>query len=394
MTGSLRELLHGSADAVPEPRLDVTALVAEAGRRQRRRRVLVVATATATVIAVALGALAVRNDDPRDVEPAPSPSPSPPGSVAVDPTGTRPLAYAEGRTVHVGDKAVQAEEPPGFVDVTDDGVVFEATLDHTLWFTDGTTTTPIGTTPYTAAPTAHVGEVTTGDSGSLVVWGDLTGRLERGPREMVVFDTSRLEEVGRFPFVGQYTLVLYVDDDQVFFNPDNYTPGCWVYDAQRCDDPHLFRYDVASGQTAKIRLAELDAELATRARMFVAEAPDPRSGSVHDLHQGAAFTQIGRRLVPADRYGELPGLVRTDGEEVRLRLPSGYTAPGPTDESGGISVSQWLDDDTVVLWASDGGGDLPARQGDVLVCELPDGVCRVEVPRSAHDYVLPWRSSV
>jgi hypothetical protein len=387
MNRSLRELLHSSAGAVPEPRLDVTALVAEAGRRRRRHRVLVVATATAAVGAVALGALAVKSDEPRDVEPAPSPPPSPPGTVAVDTTGTRPLVYAEGRTVHVGDRTVRAEEPPGFVDVTDDGAVFEATLDNTLWFTDGTTTTPIGTTTYTAAPTFH-GGVWTGDTGSLVVWGDVAGRPSREPTEMVVFDTSRLEEVGRFPFVGQYTQVVYVDDDQVYFTPDNTTPGCWLHDVQGCDDPHLFRYDVVSGETTEIGLAELDADMATHARVFVADVDE--TDSVHDLHQGARFTRDGRTLVHA-----YPSpLTRSNGVAVRLRVPSGWTAPGPGPEGfdGLIQVSQWLDDDTVVVWADDGGGDLPAKEGAVLVCRLQDGVCRVVVRPSSRAYVLPVRA--
>jgi len=389
MTDTLSELLHRSADAVAGPRPNVDELVARAGRRVRRRRVAVTATTAGVVAAVVVGAFAVRGAQPRDLEPAPSPSPapSPPSSVAVDTSGARPLVYAEGRTVHVGDHTVEADQPVGFVDVTDDGAVFEAMLDHTLWFTDGTTTTAIGTTSYTAAPTFH-GGVWTGDTGSLVVWGDLAGRPKREAKELMVFDTSLMAEVGRFPAIGQYTLVLYVDDDHVYFNPDNYTPGCWVYDAQRCNDPHLFRYDVASGETTKIRMAELDAEVATHARMFVAHIDDIES--FNDVHQGAAFAQDGGRLVHAFPSA----LTRTDGTPVRLRAPRGWTAPGPGPEGfdGTIQVSQWIDDDTVVVWADDGGGDLPAKNGDILVCELTEGVCRVEVARSTTSgYVLPVR---
>jgi hypothetical protein len=52
-------------------------------------------------------------------------------------------------------------------------------------------------------------------------------------------------------------------------------------------------------------------------------------------------------------------------------------------------VSQWLDDDHIVVWANRSEGDLPARVGDLLVCPLPDGICRVAVPRSSHPYVAP-----
>jgi hypothetical protein len=390
MSESLSDLLRHTADEVPGPRVDVGEVVARAGVRQRRRRLAGGAAAAALVGAVVVGSFVVRSDSSEQLEPAPSPSPtpSPPSSVAVDPAGTRPLVYADGSTVHVGDETVEAEKPVAFIDATDDGAVFEATLDHTLWFTDGTTTRAIGTTPFTAAPTFH-GGVWTGDSGSLVVWGDLTGRLHRLPVELVVFDTSRLQEVGRIPVPEGYTLVLYVDDDQVFYSPDSTTPGCWVYDVQRCNDPHLFRYDVTSGETTEIRLAELDAELSRHARMFVAHIEELQS--VNDFHQGALFTPDGRRLAHA--YPSV--LTRTDGEVVRLRLPSGWTDPQPDPQTSGgmIRVAQWLDDDTVVVWADNGGGDLPAKDGDVLVCPLPNGVCRVEVARgSPRGYVLPVRA--
>jgi hypothetical protein len=122
--------------------------------------------------------------------------------------------------------------------------------------------------------------------------------------------------------------------------------------------------------------------------MFVAHIDEPQSFT--DFHQGALFTPEGRRLAHA--YPAV--LTRTDGEVVRLRLPSGWTDPQPDPETSGgvIQLAQWLDDDTVVLWADDGGGDLPAKDGDVLVCGLPDGVCRVEVARGSRaGYVLPVR---
>ena len=163
------------------------------------------------------------------------PSSSKSSSVAVDPQGARPLVYADGSTVHVGDKTVEARDPVAFIDATDDGAVYEAALDGTLWFTDGTTTSMIGTSEFTAAPTSHGGVVTTGDSGSLVVWGDVSGRQERVPVEFVVYDTSRREEVARIPFTEPGRCRqrgAYVDEDQVYFNPDPSTPGCWAVDVQ------------------------------------------------------------------------------------------------------------------------------------------------------------------
>ena len=46
-------------------------------------------------------------------------------------------------------------------------------------------------------------------------------------------------------------------------------------------------------------------------------------------------------------------------------------------------------DDHIVVWANGGGGDLPAQKGDLLVCPLPDGVCRVVGTRSSRLYVAP-----
>ncbi len=59
--------------------------------------------------------------------------------------------------------------------------------------------------------------------------------------------------------------------------------------------------------------------------------------------------------------------------------------PGPADEAPALAVSQWLDDDHVVLWAADGGGDLPG-----LVCRLPDGLCQITVPQTSRPYVAPY----
>jgi hypothetical protein len=382
MNESLSELLRRSADSVREPRLDVGELVAAAGRRQRHRRLAIAAGAAGLVGVVVVGSLALRSDPSARPSPAPSPSPTP---TVVDPnpapqsSSTRPLFYAEGATVHVGDMTFEASKPVAFISSTDDGVVYEASVDGTLWFSDGTTTSVIGLSGCTACPTAHGGVVTTAKSGSLVVWGDATGHKRDLPAEFVVYDTSLHEVVGRIPFTGVNDTVMYVDEDHVYLTPRS-GPGCWaldIQDIQACKNPRLFRFDVASGETTKITLAELDTEMGTRPRMFV-RTP---SGNEPGFVEGVNFTQIGGRLVT--------DLTRTNGDEVRLRLPSGYTAPAVEDGETVIGLSQWLDDDHIVVWANEGRGDLPAQRGDLLVCRLPDGGCRVAVPRSSHLYVAP-----
>jgi hypothetical protein len=394
MTETLGNLLRRSADAVDAPELDLDGLVAEAGRRQRRRRLGVVATAAVAVGAVAavsvLGSRASVNTQQPPVAPA---APSGSSSGAVGPVGARPLVYAEGSTVHVGDKTVEAEDPVAFIDATDDGAVYEASLDGTLWFTDGETTAVIGTSGYSAAPTSHGGVVTTGDSGSLVVWADMSGGRNKEPDEFVVYDTSRRAAVARIPFPRRTDIggVMHVDEDQVWFAPDIWPPDCWFRGTPRCQDPSLFRFDVASGETTKVRMSELDAELSRQSRMFVVRGTDAQRASfrVPGFSAGTSLRQTGGRLVTVTDGGDPVALTRTSGDEIRLRLPRGYTAPGLEWGGSVIRTAQWLDDDHVVVWANEGGGDLPPQHGDLLVCRLPDGVCHVEVPRTSRFYVAP-----
>ena len=382
MTETLGELLRRSADAAPTPHLDVDSLVAEAERRHRRRRIVQVAAGAAVVGAFVVGSLVVRGGVSTDLEPAPAPSrPDSSSSVAVDTAGTRPVVYAEGSTLHVGEDTVDAGGHVVFVDITDDGVLFMTGCDwprpactedtdaewfsDTLWFNDGSTTVAIG-----RAPTEHIGifEVYTENPGSLVVWADATSRVDDMIRRFVVYDTSRREVVATIPYTGFYNDVLHVDDDHVYFNPDNGTPGCWVLDEQSCDDPHLLSYDLASGATTTITQPQLEAEMSTHVQMFDRAAHGRDELGFSDA---GSFGQAGRRLV-SEYAGDPAPLTRTNGEEIRLRLPGGYTL---TDTGAGVSY--WLDDEHVVLAAGDSGSDLGNVHGDVLVCPLPDGVCRV-----------------
>ncbi|MGN6575918.1 MAG: hypothetical protein ACTHKG_09530 [Nocardioides sp.] len=395
MTEPLADLLRRSANAAGVPELDLNGLIAEAGRRQRRRRLAVVATAAAAVGAVAvvsvLGSRASVNTQEPPVAPA---APSGSSSATGGPVGPRPLVYAEGSTVHVGDKTVEAEDPVAFIDATDDGAVYEASLDGTLWVTDGETTAVIGTSGYAAAPTAHGGVVTTGDSGSLVVWADMTGGRNEEPDEFVVYDTSRRAEAARIPArrAGHDLLVLYVDEDHVWLAGRNpWPPGCWFRGPPRCTDPTVFRFDVVSGEMGTVRMSDLDAELGTRARILAADVARADLGFGEPGFSNVAwFRQVGRRLVTVTGGGDPVALARTSGDEVRLRLPRGYTAPGLEWGGSVIRTAQWLDDDHVVVWANEGGGDLPPQHGDLLVCRLPDGVCHVEVHRSSRLYVAPY----
>jgi hypothetical protein len=250
----------------------------------------------------------------------------------------------------------------------------------TLWFNDGSTTEAIG-----RVATEHIGLVAayTANAGSLVVWAE-GKRTNESPDQFVAYDTSRHEVVARLPFRGRYNVVFHVDEDHIFFNPDSGAPGCWVYDIHYCKHPHLLRYDLASGQTRKISRASFADELRLVPRMLVLAEARGDTGTVFTARAMARFNQVGRRLVPVDSNGDPSVFTRPTGEPLKLRVPARYTSPG--DE---MSVVQWIDDNRLVLFPNQGGGDLPARVGDLLVCRLPNGQCRVAVRASSTPYIAP-----
>ena len=273
----------------------------------------------------------------------------------------------------MGDQSFDAGTTVAFLDATDEGVVFLTQKrygDHpseTLWFYDGTTTEAIG-----KLPTAHIGvfEVWTSNPGSLVVWAEASTSNENGPQRFIVYDTSRHEVVARMPSKAIYSSVLFVDDQHIFFNSDSGT--------------HLRRYDVASGETHKISRASFEAALSTRDRMLKLAENRGDTGTVFTERGAARFNQVGRRLVPVDSNGDPTTFRLASGEPLELRLPAGYTAPGEE-----MPVVQWLDDDRIVLFSYNYEGDFPPQVGDLLVCRLPDGLCRVAVGASSTQYVAP-----
>jgi len=378
MTESLGDLLRRSAEAAPEPRLDVGELVAHAGRRQRRRRLAVVASTTALVGAIVVGSFAVRGGQPRDLEPAPS---RPPSDVYPPPPAARPLVYADGATVHVGEDTFDAGGTVSFLDATDDGVVFVTEESgrgwfNDLWFNDGSSTEAIG-----RVSTQHVGmfAVWTANPGSLVVWSDPTSGT------LVAYDTSEHEVVGLPPTVARgsradrlpFVDLPYVDENEIFFPADG---------------THVLRYDLASGTTDRVSQAAFEAELRGHARLLVFDGERGDSGTAFADSVSARFDQVGRRLVPVDfQHPDLASgvtdLTLTTGESVRLRLPAGYVAP--LREQGQIRVVQWLDDHRLVLFANEANHDSLPEVGDLLECRLPDGTCRVAVRAGSTPYVAP-----
>jgi hypothetical protein len=298
------------------------------------------------------------------------------------------LVYASGRTVHVDGRSIRADKPVAFIAPTDDGAVYEFTLDGTLWFTDGSTTQVIGTSWFAAAPTAHPGAVVTGTSGSLVVWGEVDSP-DRLPTELVVFDTSRREEVARIPVKGLLdgTEIAYVGASEVWWGSADWQ------DSRGSAASPMHRYDVVSGSLTELHGADLDAVLEADPRVLRAVTGEGRI-----VYGSPAFSVRGSQLVASIQHGGINAdaapVTTADGNELGVRLPNGYVQPYPADgipsSPGEISISQWLDDTHVVLFSDDGGGDLPAKEGDLLTCELPASTCVVTVPWGSQPYVAPY----
>jgi hypothetical protein len=294
--------------------------------------------------------------------------------------------YAEGSTIHAGDRDITANDRVQLVDVTDDGVVFMTDLDRRVWFDDGAGAEVIG-----ESRSLHVGDypVYTGNPGSLVVWLEGIGSHP----DLVVFDTSQRAEVAR---LDSDTTLLGIGAGAVYLTPDwATTPGCWIVDEHRCPQPQLLRYDVASDRTDTIDRETYEAELRAEPRAFQGARGDSVSRvRVAVSALGWTFTRDGQRLVPGD-----PSLARTTGEPVDLRWPG---AAAVSDPAEGFWVSQWLDDDRVVLAGYQDTGDGPDGIGmadsyaasyvDLLVCTLSTGVCDLTVPRSPDTpYLLTGR---
>ncbi|WP_028652309.1 hypothetical protein [Nocardioides halotolerans] len=392
MSQTLSDLLRHTADAVESPQVDVDALVHRAGRQQRRRRIVAAATSALLVGAVVTGAAALRADPGADPRPTPPLAPSP---TAVDPNGrgpvsssTRPLVYAEGSTIHAGDRTIPANDRVMFVDATDDGVVFMTDRDDRLWFDDGSVSEVIGT-----VHTPHVGsyDVWTSNPGSLVAW---FARNPDWPRaELDVYDTSLHRVVAQVRDPDYF--VLHLDDRFVYTNPDwSATPGCWVVDERPCPDPHLFRHDVASGVMEEITRDAYEAELLDNPRSFVIRAEVNEATRIPVFPLGARLHRHGDRLVVSGEHR----LTLTSGDPVALRLTS------PRADIVGFWAVQWLDDDRVVLAGheEDEGGPSGIGQGDsytasyvdLLVCTLSAGRCDEVVPLNpATPYVTPGRNT-
>ena len=325
----------------------------------RRHRAITASVGIAGVVLAVLAGVAsysVRED----AGPGPVKKPEP---TAVN----RPLVYAEGRTIHYGDKTYDAGRAVDFVEATDDGFVYITDDSPRLWFTDGSyAASRIGL----VAP-GHVGAypVLTANPGSLVAW-------EYAPtpatqREIVVYDTDR-HKIVTSPLGDS---LVAINGDRVYW--------------RRGDD--LMRFDQSDGTEEAVSLGSLRADLASNPRMLVIDGSTPDvDGDAVMAQRLAYFKLVGRRLVATDSISRgvhgnsTEPTTLADGRQLRLTVPPGYEGA-----EGTLAAVQWLDDGHLVLFAYHEHNEFPRHVGDFLTCPVPTGTCRVVVPASETPYVPP-----
>jgi hypothetical protein len=394
MSVSIRDL-NQRAHALTPPRFDVALLVRRGQARRRRRRAGAVIAVTAAVIAVVAGGALLALPDNRDAGPVPAG----PTHKNHDPDDVqtrlaqRRLTYAVGSTIHWGDRMIDVGQqtnrwPPqgklvDWVDATDDGAVFvigkppfgnwkagELTIPNgpaAVWFTDGSAPVRIGTTigdrprGFEIAPTTE---------GSTLAWTDPGSKAR--PGQIVVYDTARMSEVARFGNADAEPLAVY--PDVVYWSPagmncSTYPSGRWGRAGCQETGP-VMRFDTRSGQQTPVSRADYLADRRARPGLLT-EAHDHGRGSLF-----LDFTRRGDRLV-AD--GGEPTVVLT-GQPLRLRMPADDRNPH------GLTLTQWLDPDRVVLVGTD------SHDGtDLVVCRLSTGRCQVAVriPDANFNFTAP-----
>lgn len=358
--------------------------------RKRRQRSALGAAAAVAAAVVTLVALVTGVIDQREADPVKQPDVWP----------TRPLTYAVGDTIHYGDRSINVGEEVQFLTVTDDGVAFVREPltgqpgNKPLWFTDGSTVERIGTT-YGSPARGY--SVEAGDTGSLLVARD---DGEGGGRSyQVVIDTSTGYVTHResAEFGGKDVAVLSVYGDEIYFVYTADTPCDLAGDRGCLRYRWVLRYRADGDVREVLSWPQYDQDLRSRPRTIVGPdlgtPPVPGTfpldilGPPSNHRWGLVFERQGTDLSARDYDGarELTLRQARTGEPIRLSVP------GATKASS-FEFSQWLDDDRFVLFAytHTTRGTEVADEGDILVCALSTGHCRLELQgQPGKAYQLP-----
>jgi hypothetical protein len=346
--------LRGLGDQITPPPI---AALRETAHRRSRQRTVVAAVSAAAVAAVVLGVAALTMDPDEGRE-----TPIEPPDVA--PT-SHPLTYADGPTVHYGDRTVTAPDPVVELDVTDDGVVLRTDAGG-IWFTDGTDLEQLGTLgqpgpeydepdyPYGAT----WGFVVSGNTGSHVAWLEFP---VAGRPEIVAYDAGAGAQVIRSRLdvdPGSYALLASVTERFAYW----YTTPEFEDDAT----PPQARIELSSGKQSSVSWRDYVADrpdVGTPRTMMVshAQGDEPVTYVVFD---GTAWQfDVTRNRV------EPQGGQSLDARDGGTNKPFVFTKPAGYPQAAPNWLTQWLDDDTVVVTVNRAGND------DLLECHFTTGVC-------------------
>ena len=356
MNQTLRDAFARELDDAGRIDVDVQALVDKGETRLRRRRLTAVLGAAAAVI-VALAVVVAALNGTGTPRPAPIDRPSPQEGTA----STRQVGYSDdkigvkGDTVHFGDRVVKTGNDYVHLDVTDDGLLY--TDRGGVWFSDGGTPVQVGSHLY-ASRNGELGHfanraVMVGNSGSMAAWFDYTPPARPN---LVVFDTSSRQEVGRLPvpFCKGGCELVDVTSEYVYFDRGDYVG--WP----RPD----YRFDLKTNRLRGTTPQEYTEDLRSQPRGVVLgddwQSGTPITGDERPFAEGRlVFAVVGSRLVPvvSANDGELvtSAFDTATRPVLHLRLPAGYHVE-PTDSFG---IFEWLDDDTVALFN---------ERADILSC--------------------------
>jgi hypothetical protein len=272
------DLLRRLGDDLVPPPLD--ALRETARRRDRRAAATTALVAGTAVAVVATGVtLLAPGGAARARGPAYPPTRDAPTS--------RPLTYAEGSTVHYGDRAVEAAGRVDELDLTDQGVTYR-TSDGRIWFTDGTTTDQVGSLDDPVEPSGDLdswiwdsrfsgdrstGWIISGNSGSVVAWFDTP--------ELVAYDTATREVVLRINVdvpPGGWVAPHSVTPDSVYLFHDP--------DPAADDEMPQERVDLGNGVRTPITPDEYLADVVSRPARSLLVSHAEQGFELHEITEG------------------------------------------------------------------------------------------------------------
>jgi hypothetical protein len=364
------DLLRRLGEDIVPPPLDA---LRETARRRGRRAATAAVVAVAVVAAIVFGAVQLAVNENRSTEPTDE-----------LPTDTsRPLTYAEGATLHVGEKAVTMSAAVAEIDLVD-GAAVVRTDDGGIWLTDGGAPEQIGTLGAPAPafgpklpPFDSVSFVVSNNTGPLAAWLEFP---EPDQPELVAYDTATGEETARQPIdvkAGSGVVLTFVDDRYAY----------WDVDPQPFDDPAgVGRTDLATGeQIMDTKAAEGPDPLPVGPPRTILVSHREGGGPPYEVDDGIRqqFTTMpGGHFEPA---GEQPleVLDGATGTPFVFGAPSAYPA-----RQVASWVTQWVDDDTFVMAAYRLDPDsVDLGPADLLTCQVATRACETTVPTV--DGVLP-----